>query len=433
MSGVIREGVVGVDSNASSMSSKLEIRILGGDFTDNYIDNFLEPILREEVYGQHADISVTIRFARYHEQLIELATQGSFDFVALAINNVVTDDPQGLVSALAKVCKLPVLVLYPQLLTNSFPSGAIFTDATVALQMPCDVETLIDALRTCLSTRKDLQAETSQCSVCGKSYRHCRGYRPLTCGRVDCVEKLKGPTVVREREINASRPIESKKLESGAPREDGLIKMQTCNSHPDREPVAMCVGCGNFICTECRVSVDGRNFCKTCVAAMVSYSPPHTIPNPVQQPGPSTAVTVSHYVGVRGWLLFLCVSLTILSPLGSLILTPVGLLPGNKTTIAILLILVNAFSIYAGVELWKRRPGAVAIAKAFLIVNVIFQLWLGYRISLLPDFQPIGYVRILFSTGIFFAVWYSYLTWSKRVEATYSGSRNVSDLIDRLP
>lgn len=43
-----------------------------------------------------------------------------------------------------------------------------------------------------------------------------------------------------------------------------------CYLHADREPVAMCVACGNFICEECRVTVAEKNYCKMCIEKMHS-------------------------------------------------------------------------------------------------------------------------------------------------------------------
>ena len=40
-----------------------------------------------------------------------------------------------------------------------------------------------------------------------------------------------------------------------------------CHYHPDREPVGMCVACGQPICTECKVVLKDRLYCNECVAA----------------------------------------------------------------------------------------------------------------------------------------------------------------------
>lgn len=39
-----------------------------------------------------------------------------------------------------------------------------------------------------------------------------------------------------------------------------------CYIHRDRDAVASCTKCGNLICEECRVFIDGKNVCKNCLA-----------------------------------------------------------------------------------------------------------------------------------------------------------------------
>jgi hypothetical protein len=42
-----------------------------------------------------------------------------------------------------------------------------------------------------------------------------------------------------------------------------------CYIHPERDAVGACIGCGKFICEECRVETEGKNFCKKCVVEKV--------------------------------------------------------------------------------------------------------------------------------------------------------------------
>ena len=37
-----------------------------------------------------------------------------------------------------------------------------------------------------------------------------------------------------------------------------------CNNHPDKEAIAVCVSCKEFLCEDCKVKVNGRNYCKKC-------------------------------------------------------------------------------------------------------------------------------------------------------------------------
>ncbi len=146
---------------------------------------------------------------------------------------------------------------------------------------------------------------------------------------------------------------------------------------------------------------------------------------------------VSKYRGVGGWLLLLCVGLTIIGPL--MRLSGIGstmaelprisaVLPSLVTLIYvenIFSLFITAFSVYAGYSLWAVKPNAVYKAKAFLITLVIFavfDLFLIYMIEL-----PVAVANEAIAQGIFglvqsvlyTGVWFAYLTQSKRVRATY--------------
>ena len=142
-------------------------------------------------------------------------------------------------------------------------------------------------------------------------------------------------------------------------------------------------------------------------------------------------------VGVRGWLLFFCLSLTVFSPL----LTVVNLVsaywqtsplfdrfPGLQVITlldALLSVGLTAFSIHAGVSLWKRRPGAVRTTKRYLVTLLAYTavscvlpflagLPRGTHAAMLAEVAK-GLVRSL----VFFGVWYSYLNKSRRVRNTF--------------
>jgi hypothetical protein len=143
------------------------------------------------------------------------------------------------------------------------------------------------------------------------------------------------------------------------------------------------------------------------------------------------------YKGVGGWLLLLCIGLTVFTPLNNIGSFAVGYSESAKyfdqfpgllviTLIKTPLILgLTVFSFYVGVGLWSIRPGAVKMAKQYLLC------FLGYHAfaAILPFMAglpsaatkamigPVA-VEILMSV-IYFAVWYSYLSESKRVTATY--------------
>jgi hypothetical protein len=45
-----------------------------------------------------------------------------------------------------------------------------------------------------------------------------------------------------------------------------LGPVATCQNHPAREAVGICVHCGRRVCTECSTKVEGINHCSSCLA-----------------------------------------------------------------------------------------------------------------------------------------------------------------------
>ena len=41
--------------------------------------------------------------------------------------------------------------------------------------------------------------------------------------------------------------------------------MSTCYVHNEVEAVGICVGCGKFICENCKTELKGKNYCKKCI------------------------------------------------------------------------------------------------------------------------------------------------------------------------
>lgn len=146
------------------------------------------------------------------------------------------------------------------------------------------------------------------------------------------------------------------------------------------------------------------------------------------------------YKGVKGWLLLLCVGLTILTPIRALVTIGQGYsqssphfdrFPGLRVLMIIdipLSLALVALSVHAGVSLWSIRPRAVQITRRF------FYLMLGYlAISCVLPFtaglpseansaMAAEVAKGVIQGLITAAIWLSYLTKSKRVRATYPDS-----------
>ena len=145
----------------------------------------------------------------------------------------------------------------------------------------------------------------------------------------------------------------------------------------------------------------------------------------------------SRYRGIGGWLVFLIISLTFISPLALLN----GILresefwaryfpraPHLVVIIRITNIIIGcviAFSVYAGLSLWQKWPKAVTVAKIFLISLLVVSIVLPF-LPLTVDLPESLHDAILDQARysipvqlVYPVVWYSYLTFSKRVARTY--------------
>ncbi len=118
--------------------------------------------------------------------------------------------------------------------------------------------------------------------------------------------------------------------------------------------------------------------------------------------------------GVGGWLLFLCLSLVIFSPL--LMIRDLYSAKGMNPFLFLINVALLIFSVYAGIGLWKIRKGAVKIALIYLNVLVLLAFF-----SLIYSMVKGTYVYYsgMLSPFVYSIIWTSYLIKSKRVKATY--------------
>jgi hypothetical protein len=132
--------------------------------------------------------------------------------------------------------------------------------------------------------------------------------------------------------------------------------------------------------------------------------------------------------GVGGWLLFLCISLTLLAPVTQAFVAGKALrnLATLRVPIQTLLRLGSVGAIYAGlaifsciagVMLWMENPKGVQVAKAYLVVGAVLPICLFILLRLAG--MHVDLLRIIFGRLVYSVVWYSYLTASLRVKLTY--------------
>ena len=151
----------------------------------------------------------------------------------------------------------------------------------------------------------------------------------------------------------------------------------------------------------------------------------------VSHPNSSSQIQTinSHLRGVRGWLLFFCISLTLVVPathgwIGMIALknlaktqtsTPYTLI--RLAAVTVIYFGLGLFSFVAGVQLWGGKRAGLVIAKAYLVmapvvaITLTLILWVvGIKLDLL---------KIILNRLAYSAIWYAYLVNSQRVKATY--------------
>jgi len=136
--------------------------------------------------------------------------------------------------------------------------------------------------------------------------------------------------------------------------------------------------------------------------AKVEVNPHRDIPIPQPSSEPK---------GVGGWLLVLCIWLTIISPLFSF----AKLHELNQTEMNLGLGLI-VFSVISGVFLWCGKPVGVVLVRIQLSIILILNL-IGVML-LANQQQSERVVVVLFQSAVPVA-WLAYLSVSKRVKATY--------------
>jgi Protein of unknown function (DUF2569) len=161
----------------------------------------------------------------------------------------------------------------------------------------------------------------------------------------------------------------------------------------------------------------------------MTETPASSNEQPISSASDAALPAENKYKGVRGWLLFFCITLTILAPIsafransetsGSLrpYFQRVPNLRELCTTLDVLNLGIALFAVIVGVMLWRTRPNAVHVAKLFLWCLLGFSVGVMFLPSLFG--LPIGTVFVRPGGIGYFLVWYFYLKKSKRVKATF--------------
>ena len=128
--------------------------------------------------------------------------------------------------------------------------------------------------------------------------------------------------------------------------------------------------------------------------------------------------------GVGGWLLVLCRLLIVFHPL-SLAVTASGALSAlsvRGASVAMILVvrlLVVALGVAAGLALQGRRPGAVMLAKAALVISAATDVFV-YTTPYFPNNRAPGDTTLVVIASLaYHALWLAYLQRSRRVRMTF--------------
>jgi Protein of unknown function (DUF2569) len=156
---------------------------------------------------------------------------------------------------------------------------------------------------------------------------------------------------------------------------------------------------------------------------------------PIQQVVSAGTSAPPQYRGIGGWLLFLIVSLTIITPTfqGYIVYSEWKLYHTTPSSLLFNVLAVDwsmrailiVLGIYAGIRLWLVKPGAPHLAKTYLVaifaqqvVLLLMGFWIASRVAATPE--SIGSVIMEpLRSVIYVAIWYSYLNKSQRVAATF--------------
>jgi hypothetical protein len=151
----------------------------------------------------------------------------------------------------------------------------------------------------------------------------------------------------------------------------------------------------------------------------------------LQSPSDSSSVPAE----VSGWLLALCLILTIVFPATSLYLIISHTIPraiaahtlSRIVLLSVYSLLFSALAIFgfvAGLRLWLVKPHAVAFARRFLLTYLIvnaayFVFWIALiRPTAQVAYAEMGWYHIVAPAASVF-LWFTYLEHSKRVRNTY--------------
>jgi len=179
-----------------------------------------------------------------------------------------------------------------------------------------------------------------------------------------------------------------------------------------------------MVCAYCGAEVSGQpTFCPRCGRSLEAAQAGIAV-------APALPATDTPH-GVGGWLLLLCLALTIGIPLltaynwSKVFSFGFSNFPWFSLGLSVVM---ASFSFIAGVLLWKVHPRGLPVAKAYFVTEMALPVFFGARLLI-----EMLSTRIEMSAWTIFAAFirpilmgllgYLYLVRSRRVQATYSQAR----------
>jgi multisubunit Na+/H+ antiporter MnhC subunit len=171
-----------------------------------------------------------------------------------------------------------------------------------------------------------------------------------------------------------------------------------------------------MLCLKCGAqNPEDSKFCCKCGATELTHR---------FESGTQAALASKPY-GIGGWLAFLCVSFTVISPLvwfGE----AVSFFQKGHVALGLLALLMAVASFIVGLWLLLRDPSAIKLAKAYLLANIGVSVIISFAGTpgSLDDPHVLGFavgraIGVLVAGSIVTAIWWLYLNKSVRVKNTY--------------
>jgi hypothetical protein len=127
---------------------------------------------------------------------------------------------------------------------------------------------------------------------------------------------------------------------------------------------------------------------------------------------------------VGGWLGLLCRVLVLWQPLSLALIASSALNSLSVRGVPLALVIVGrlfvaAFGVAAGLSLQRRRPAAVTMARASLVLSAVADVFV-YTTPYFPNNRPPGDTTLILTGSLlWYAAWLLYLWRSRRVRNTY--------------